>query len=141
MRAGTVILFTSALLLTFPASAATIMGRIRESRSGEVMPGATVTLTGGAVTGSRTVVANEQGGYHFIGVPAGAQYELKAELPGLSPWAMRIDYLYQDDRVTADLPVDVVIMECSLGRNTQIPMTFAAPGTFRIRASDMRYLP
>lgn len=49
-----------------------------------VMPGVTVTLTGPALMGSRTIVSEADGGYRFPNVPIGSDYKLLFELPGFS---------------------------------------------------------
>src|SRR5438270_12127492 len=115
MRTLTAALLTSSVLLCMSprtANAATISGRVHVHNSDDILPGAEVTLSGGGITGSRTVTADDHGVYRFIGVPFGSHYMLKAELAGLQPWPMYVDYVYQDDRVTADLTLDVTIDEC-----------------------------
>jgi hypothetical protein len=131
-----------ALGIVAPAAvAATIHGRVQVSGTGDSLPGATVTLTGPAIHGSRTTTADSHGHYYFLDVPAGADYRLKAELIGLSPWPMGIEYLYSGDVQRADLPLYIGFRECSLGREWLVPASPAPPGTTRFRADELRLLP
>ena len=50
--------------------------------SGGVLPGATVTLSGPNVQGTRTDTTDAQGTYHFRNLPPGRGYRIAAALSG-----------------------------------------------------------
>ena len=62
------------------SNAGTLRGILTDS-SDAVVPGATLTLTPGANTGTRTATSNADGSWSFAGIPAG-DYVRKVELPG-----------------------------------------------------------
>src|SRR5437762_6866631 len=75
-----------ALLAAVPATAqntGSISATIVDS-SGQVVPGATVTLTNEATADARTLVSNERGDFAFRAVPPGS-YTVKVELVGFKP--------------------------------------------------------
>jgi hypothetical protein len=74
------------------------------SDQGDVLPGVTVTLTGGGAP--QVQVTNSQGQFRFLGLGPGS-YALKAELEGFS---------------TVDYP-NVAI---NIGRNTSVDVTLSA---------------
>jgi len=49
---------------------------------GNPLPGATVTLSGPAVMGTKTYVSGETGKFRFPSLLPGSEYEVKAEMPG-----------------------------------------------------------
>jgi outer membrane receptor protein involved in Fe transport len=51
-------------------------------QNGEPLPGATVTLKGPALMGTRTYVSTEAGDYRFPAVPPGRNYTMLVEMPG-----------------------------------------------------------
>src|SRR5262245_12584435 len=55
---------------------------------GQVVPGATVTLTNEATAGPRTLTSNERGEFTFLAVPPGS-YTVKVELAGFKPVDLR----------------------------------------------------
>ncbi len=81
----TLLIALVALLAAVSASAqtqtGTIIGRIVDEQ-GAVLPGVTVTLTGGQ--GSQTQVTDDKGEYRFQGLTPG-MYEVKSELSGFAP--------------------------------------------------------
>jgi hypothetical protein len=141
MRVAAVALW-SALLVILPITgrAATISGHVRVRGSGEVIPGARVTLCGGALSRCRAVTADAKGFYRFIGVPSSKSYSLRPELGGLSPIATPIGYVFQDDRVNADVALATWII-CGITIVKNIPENFSPPSKFRIRAVAMNALP
>jgi outer membrane receptor protein involved in Fe transport len=58
-----------------------IAGTLTDS-TGAVLPGATVTLTGPSLQGSRTTTSDGQGVYRFRNVPPGTEYKVVAQLSG-----------------------------------------------------------
>jgi hypothetical protein len=72
------VLFFSSLLMA-PQAATRIRGRVTDSE-GAPIPGAVVTLTGGAMS-PRSMVTLEDGTYTFLSVPPG-EYSIKVELIG-----------------------------------------------------------
>ena len=130
--------FLLCLLLTAAtADASTISGRVRMSRGSDrdLIPGARVTLSGPGLQ-TRVVTTDEFGRYRFLGVPPGARYKLVAKLEGLRSWPMTLEYLHSDDDAHADLPLDVTVPECELGRRWLIPAAAPPPGVFRVAISS-----
>src|SRR5262245_28696935 len=64
-------------------------GTVRDT-SGDVVPGATVTIAGPPLTGSRTSVTDERGQYAFDGLPAG-RYLVTTTLSGFQSSSREID--------------------------------------------------
>jgi hypothetical protein len=118
-------------------SGATIHGQVTTvlGRNVETVPGAKVTLFGSGMQGARVAVADRRGDYCFVGVPAGSNYRLVAELEGFGSWPMTVEYIFADDVVVADVPLDGTIRECSLGRSWQVPTVMPGPATFRFRSA------
>jgi len=141
MRVAAVVL-CSALFTVMPVTghAATISGHVRERNSGVVLPGAHVTLCGAASSKCRTTTADAHGFYRFIGVPSSEPYTLKPELVGWSMPTKPIGYVFQDDRVDADVYLALGIY-CGITVGPDIPQILSQPGTFRIRAAAMDSLP
>ncbi|MGK2857250.1 MAG: TonB-dependent receptor [Thermoanaerobaculia bacterium] len=82
-------LFFLLLLVTVDASAQTVSGSIdgvvRDKRSGDPLPGVTVTVSSKElVAGTAVQVTDVAGRYRFPSLPVGT-YEIKAELSGYSP--------------------------------------------------------
>ena len=65
---------------TVGATTGTINGAVTDE-SGAVLPGATVSITGSAQMGVRTMVTDERGLYRFPSLPPG-EYRLMFEMPG-----------------------------------------------------------
>ena len=82
-------------LLVFDAAAAQVQpathlaGVVRDT-SGGVLPGVTVTVTGGSLAGPRTVVTNEQGSYEVNALTTG-RYMVEASLTGFQSSATEVD--------------------------------------------------
>src|SRR5215218_2618535 len=73
----------AALLATVPVSAqdtGTVSGTVADA-SGQVVPGATITLTNEATADARTMTSNERGEFTFRAVPPGS-YTVRVELTG-----------------------------------------------------------
>jgi hypothetical protein len=141
MRVAAVALW-SVLLIVLPVAgrAATISGHVRVRGSGEIIPGAGVTLCGPVMSRCRTVTADAKGFYRFIGVPSGESYSLRPELAGLSAFTKPIGYVFQDYHVDADVTLSTGII-CGITMVKNIPENFSPPGTFHIRAAAMSALP
>jgi hypothetical protein len=141
MRVAAAVLWF-ALLLVLPVAgrAATISGHVRERNSGEVLPGAHVTLCGPASSKCRTTTADAHGFYRFIGVPTSESYVLTPDLGGWSLPTKPIGYVFQDDRVDADVYL-VMGIYCGITVGPDIPQILSPPGTFRVRAAAMDALP
>ena len=95
------------LLLALPALAQLESGHlygIVKNQAGEILPGVTITLSGGGA--SQQQVTNERGQFHFLGLAPGKDYAVKAELQDYS----LLEY--------NGLVINV-------GRNTQIEVTLA----------------
>jgi len=72
-----------ALLAAAPAAAqdtGTVSGTVADA-SGQVVPGATITLTNEATADARTMTSNERGEFAFRAVPPGS-YTVRVELTG-----------------------------------------------------------
>lgn len=83
-----ILLFLAPALLAFPQSRETgaILGTVTDGRM-EPLPGASVTLTGRNLMGSRTAVADAQGAFRFPALPPG-EYSVTAGLPGFTTAAL-----------------------------------------------------
>ena len=86
-RVGTVVLALIAIAAPVVAqvssTTAAIVGTVTDNTQ-SVVPGVTVTLTGPALMGQRTVVTEPNGAYRFPSLPPGEDYKLVFELPGFS---------------------------------------------------------
>lgn len=65
--------------------AANISGTISDN-SGDVIPGATVTLLAPSSASSRTATSGESGGFSFEQIPAGGPYRISVRAPGFVSW-------------------------------------------------------
>src|SRR5262245_17671477 len=86
---GSVVVACTVLVLLAsgrPAAAqntGTVSGTIIDS-SGQVVPGATVTLTNESTADARMLVSNERGDFAFFAVPPGS-YTVQVQLTGFKP--------------------------------------------------------
>lgn len=69
-----------------PLPAANISGTIMDN-SGDVVPGATITLLAPVTGASRIATAGENGGFSFDQVPAGGPYRIAVRAPGFVNWS------------------------------------------------------
>jgi hypothetical protein len=89
-----------AALLASPAAAqntGSISGTVVDT-SGQVVPGATVTLTNEATADTRTQPSKERGEFSFFAVPPGS-YTVKVELVGFKPVDLRNNILNASGQV------------------------------------------
>src|SRR5512133_3198462 len=91
--------------ITVYAQNASLVGTVRDPQSA-VVPGATVTLTNNETRIAKTVNSDEEGNYEFSAVRPGP-YNLKVERPGFSTWVRTDLVLAVDQRVRADVPLQV----------------------------------
>jgi len=68
-----------------------LSGTIIDS-SGQIVPGAAITLTNEATADARSLTSNERGEFTFFAVPPGS-YTVKVELPGFKPVDLRNNVL------------------------------------------------
>src|SRR5215213_9376139 len=114
-RALTLVCGLLVLLLAAPAAAAqsgrsTVRGTVRDQQ-GNVVTGASVTLTDAAKNFTRTQTTNEEGGYTFAAVPPGT-YRVEVESSGFKKVTVA------DVQALVDTPVDVDV-ELQPGLNTE----------------------
>ena len=62
-----------------------VSGTVMDSEN-DIVPSATVVLAGPASQQSRTVAADDNGGFHFDGVTPGVPYHISVSAPGFVPW-------------------------------------------------------
>ena len=74
--------------------------------SGAAVPGATVTVTNTATSGTRNTTTNAEGLYTFPAVPPGF-YELKVELQGFKTAEIRSFKVDVQQTVRVDVPLQV----------------------------------
>ena len=82
-----------------------ISGQVTDS-SGAAIPGATVTVTNTATSGTRNTTTNGEGLYTFPAVPPGV-YELKVELQGFKTAEIRDFKVDVQQTVRLDVPLQV----------------------------------
>ncbi|NLH77888.1 MAG: carboxypeptidase regulatory-like domain-containing protein, partial [Acidobacteria bacterium] len=89
MRARTVAFIAILLLLLAPVAfsqsreTGAIRGVVTDDQNAP-LPGVAVTLTGGSLMGTRSIVSDANGEFRFPALPPG-EYQLKAELQGFGP--------------------------------------------------------
>ncbi len=89
MRARTIAFIAILLLLLAPVAfsqsreTGAIRGVVTDDQNAP-LPGVAVTLTGGSLMGTRSIVTDANGEYRFPALPPG-EYQLKAELQGFGP--------------------------------------------------------
>src|SRR5216110_1678487 len=84
---GVVLLLISWVVTGHAQTEGAISGTVTDS-SGAAVPGATVTVTNTATSGTRNTTTNAEGLYTFPAVPPGS-YELKVELQGFKTVEIR----------------------------------------------------
>ena len=72
---------------TFAQQTGEIYGKVTDS-TGAVLPGATVTISGGPLLQPQTATTSESGTYRFPQLLVG-EYQVKFELPGSRAWSTR----------------------------------------------------
>lgn len=131
-----------ALLLAAPAAAqageGTISGSILDAQRAQPIPGARVVLlpeAAGAlpdgdaafVPGARVAVSGEDGGYRFIGLPAG-RYRLHVSRVGYRGTTLGVELRGSaDSRVSVSLSVQAIALAPVRARG-EAPQPFARPG-------------
>jgi hypothetical protein len=60
----------------------TVRGRIVVAEDGSVLPGAEITISGGALPRGRTVTTNSRGRFVFVAIPPGRHYRLSVNAVG-----------------------------------------------------------
>jgi hypothetical protein len=107
-----------AIVTTFglaPASAQTgqsfgeLVGKVTDDQGG-ILPGVTVTLSGPAVMGTQTAIANERGLYRFPAVNNGT-YTLKFELAGFAPLVREGIIVPVRQTVTVDASLKIAALQ------------------------------
>ena len=113
-----------ALLVATPAAAqdsGTVSGTVVDS-SGQVVPGATVTLTNEATVDARTMPSNERGEFAFRAVPPGS-YTVRIELVGFRAIDQR------NNIVNASSQINLGRMVLEIGALSEV-VTVQSTGTF-----------
>jgi outer membrane receptor protein involved in Fe transport len=96
-----------ALLAAVPSFAQTtgrIEGRVLDS-SGAVLPGATMTVSGPNLQGTRTITSDTDGRFRFLALPPGT-YTVKGELPGFSTVEQSSVRVQLDSTVSLELSMN-----------------------------------
>jgi len=104
------ILSVLAVLLAFSGSAAAqsygrLIGVVRDAQGG-VLPGATVTLTGGGVIGDRVATTDVDGSYRFQALPPGT-YNLKYEMSGFKTLNREGIIITTAQTITVDITLEI----------------------------------
>lgn len=113
-----------ALLLSIPAAAqdtGTISGTLVDS-TGQIVPGATVTLTNEATAAARTLISSERGEFAFRAVTPGS-YTVKVELTGFRSLERRSNIL------NASSQLDLGKLTLDIGTLSEV-VSVEATGTF-----------
>jgi hypothetical protein len=113
-----------ALLVATPGAAqdsGTVSGTVVDS-SGQVVPGATVTLTNEATVDARTAASNERGEFAFRAVPPGS-YTVRIELVGFRAIDQR------NNMVNASSQINLGRMVLEIGALSEV-VTVQSTGTF-----------
>ena len=124
------------LLATLPAAAQTaiVTGQVSACTPARCdrIPGATVTLTSAGSSIHRTTVSDANGYFAFVGVPSGTEYVVESQLEGFIARRMTTWYLFSGQTQNVPLPLDIVILGCTLGQRSRIDQPQPEPGTFRL---------
>jgi len=98
----------------------TIRGTVKDE-AGEPLPGVVVELKGQALMGVRSITTDPTGGFRFLALPIGAEYEVTFSLQGFQP-EMR-----KGQRVTigGTVAIDITLKPVSL--KTELTVTAASP--------------
>ncbi len=98
----------------------TIRGTVKDE-AGEPLPGVVVELKGQALMGSRSITTDDSGGFRFLALPIGAEYEVAFSLQGFHPEVRK------GQRVTigGTVAIDIVLKPVSL--KTELTVTAASP--------------
>ena len=91
-----------------------ITGTVTDS-SGAAVPGATVTVTNTATSGTRNTTTNAEGLYTFPALPPGS-YELKVELQGFKTAEIRAFKVDVQQTVRVDVPLQVGALDETVTR-------------------------
>lgn len=83
VAASAAIVFVQPATAQTSSTTAAIVGTVSDNTKA-VVPGVTITLTGPALMGARTVVTEPNGAYRFPNLPPGENYKLVFELPGFT---------------------------------------------------------
>src|SRR5215212_6255635 len=105
-----VLLLAAAVTASAQTGRSTVRGTVRDQQ-GNVVTGASVTLSDAAKNFTRTQTTNEEGGYTFAAVPPGT-YRVEVESSGFKKSSVA------DVRALVDTPVDVDV-ELQPGLNTE----------------------
>src|SRR5215212_5528944 len=105
-----VLLLAAAVTASAQTGRSTVRGTVRDQQ-GNVVTGASVTLSDAAKNFTRTQTTNEEGGYTFAAVPPGT-YRVEVESSGFKKVSVA------DVRALVDTPVDVDV-ELQPGLNTE----------------------
>src|SRR5207247_2599056 len=121
------------VLVAFAAPAAaqntgTISGTIIDS-SGQVVPGATVTLTNESTADVRTLVSNERGDFAFFAAPPGS-YTVKVELAGFKPVDRRNNVL------NASGQLDLGRLQLDIGNISEVIVVASSGALVETKNSD-----
>jgi outer membrane receptor protein involved in Fe transport len=91
-----------------------ISGLVRDD-SGAIAPGASVTVTSEETGASRSVLADERGGYRVLDLPPG-RYRVSADLTGFAPH-VRGDVVV---RIGSDITIDVVLTVAGVSERVEV---------------------
>jgi len=111
-----------ALATTLPAQTRTgsVSGTVKDA-TGQVVPGASVTLTGQTLVAPEVTTSNEVGAYRFLNLPPG-DYALKVELSGfktLNREGVRVDI---GKNTAIDIPVELATVAETVTVTGESPM-------------------
>jgi hypothetical protein len=109
----------SNLLFSQSRETGAILGRILDDQ-GNLLPGATILLTGEKLMGSRNFVVDAQGAFRFPALPPG-QYALQAEMPGFKTVVQENIRLTTTTSLTIDLVLTPAAMAVDITVNAVSP--------------------
>ena len=128
-RCAAVLMLT--VLVAPPARAqdtGTLSGTVVDT-SGQVVPGATVTLANEATTGVRTTTSSDRGGFSFRAVPPGT-YTVRVELQGFRTLEQKRNV------VNASSHVDLGQVRLEVGTLTEVVSVVAEGAAIETKNSD-----
>ena len=117
-----ILFFSLALITTAHAQEQTgsITGKIIDQND-EPLPGATVTLSGPALMGTRTFVSSEEGNFRFPAVSPGRNYTITVEMPGFQKLTRRGIIVSVGKTITIDIQLTQEVQV------EEVTVTAAAP--------------
>jgi hypothetical protein len=104
----------SCLLFSQSRETGAILGRVIDDQ-GNPLPGATVSLTGESLMGSRQYVVDTRGAFRFPALPPG-EYALKAEMPGFKTVIQKNIRL----ATTVSLTIDLVMEQAAVAEEVTV---------------------